>query len=81
MNTVTNPPFAGSKSADEFTGHAGGSTGRRSQVHIRAITKAQPAPAQSIEIILDVINQLIATIRALENLLGFDVSEMLGKEA
>ena len=50
-------------------------------MHIRAITKAQPAPAQSIEIILDVINQLIATIRALENLLGFDVSEMLGKEA
>ncbi|MDP7639192.1 MAG: hypothetical protein QGG73_05690 [Candidatus Hydrogenedentes bacterium] len=48
-------------------------------MHIRAITKAQPAPAQSIEIILDVVNQLISTIRALETLLGFDVSQMLGK--
>lgn len=48
-------------------------------MHIRTITKAQPAPAQDIIIILDVISQIISVIRGLETLLGFDISELLGK--
>ncbi len=49
-------------------------------MHIKAITKAQPAPAQSLEVLLDVVSQLIGVITALERLLGFDISEdFLGK--
>jgi hypothetical protein len=49
-------------------------------VHIKVITKVQPAPAQSLEVILDIISQLIGVISALERLLQFDVSyDLLGK--
>ena len=49
-------------------------------MHIKAITKAQPAPAQSLEVILDIVSQLIGVISSLERLLGFDVAEdFLGK--
>jgi hypothetical protein len=51
-------------------------------VHIKVITKAQPAPAQSLEVLLDVVSQIIGVMRSLESLLGFDLSQdFLGKSS
>jgi hypothetical protein len=49
-------------------------------VHLSAITRRHPAPAANLEAMLDIINQIIGTIRALEGLLGFDLSAMFNKE-
>lgn len=41
------------------------------RVHIQPMTRANPARAQSIDIILDFVNQLVGTIRGLLSLFGF----------
>ncbi len=41
-------------------------------MHIRAVTK--PAQAQSAEIVLDIVNQVLATLSSLEKFFGIDIS-------
>lgn len=41
------------------------------RVHIKAMTRTHPAEAQNIEVILDFINQLVATLKGLLSLFGF----------
>ena len=43
-------------------------------MHIKALTKPQPVSAQEVEILLDIINQLLGTLRAFETFLGIDFS-------
>ena len=43
------------------------------------ITGARPALALNLEVILDLINQILSTIRALETLFGFSLRELLGR--
>lgn len=49
-------------------------------MHIKAITKASPAEAQSAEQILDVISQFLSVLRGIETVFGVDFSELLGKD-
>lgn len=46
-------------------------------MHIKPMTKARPAEAQSVEVLLDLVNQIIGTLLGLERLLGFDISGFL----
>lgn len=46
-------------------------------MHIRAITKARPAQAQNLFVVLDLINQVIGALLGLERLLGIDFSELI----
>ena len=48
-------------------------------MHLRCITKVEVAPAQSVEAILDIINQVISTLVSIELLFGIDFSELSGK--
>jgi hypothetical protein len=46
-------------------------------MHIRPVTCTLPAKALDFEVIFDFINQLIVTLRSIENFLGLNFSEML----
>ena len=48
-------------------------------MHIRPVTKVDVAPAQSLEAILDIINQVISTLLGFEVLFGIDFSALFGK--
>ena len=48
-------------------------------MHARPLTKSRPAPAVYVDQVLDIIIQIIAVISDLQDLLGFDLSEWLGK--
>ena len=51
----------------------------RKTMHIRPVTRVDVAPAQSIETILDIINQIFATLLSFETLFGIDFSALFGK--
>jgi len=42
-------------------------------VHIKAITKGHPAPAQNLEVILDLFAQVLSVLRSVELLLGLEL--------
>lgn len=45
-------------------------------MHIRPVSCQIPAKAQDFELIFDFINQLIVTLRSIENFLGFNFIDL-----
>jgi len=47
-------------------------------MHMRAISRKNVAPAFNIEIILDIILQALDVIQAIERVFGLDISDKVG---